>query len=251
MSEQPEALDGAPRSPNLSAWTRAVRIFVRPAAAWDGLDHQVQFWIPLVFTLFINAGLTAAIYRRALLPMILDQYDEAVANGQMQPEALEKISQFLSGPWGLPVSLAQQVVSVSVVVFVIAGLLWFGCGFVLGTRFRFRLALEVVCWASLVRLPETVLTLGIAWFTETLKGIHLGFAALLPDPETPNKLHAGLAVFLDALGPFGIWYLVVAILGASALSGAPRKNVAWILIALYLALAGLFAAVAAAFTPSA
>ncbi len=252
MSEQPEALTDAPRSPGLPVWERAIRIFVRPAQAWEGLEHKVQFWIPLVFILILNGAFAAATYHRVLVPMMLDQWDEAVANGQMQPEQVEKISDFfVNNPAAVAVTVGQQAVILPLVMLLIAAVLWFGCGFVLGTKFRYRLALEVVCWASLVRIPETLITFAIAWFTETFKGIHLGLAALLPEPETPNKLHAGLAVFLDAIGPFGIWYLAVAILGASALSGAPRKSVAWVLIALYLALAGLFAAVAAAFTPGA
>lgn len=251
MSEQPEALTDAPRSPGLTAWERAVRVFVRPADAWEGLEHQVQYWIPLVVVLVLGLGVTAALYDRAILPMLVTQYDDAVISGQMTQEQADKVIGFMSGPTGLLMSVIQQAVFVPIVTLLVAVVLWFGCGFVLGTKFRFRLALEVICWASLVRLPETIVTFAIGWFTETLKGIHLGLAALLPEPEVPSKLHAGLSVFLDAIGPFGIWYLAVAILGASALSGAPRKNVAWVLIALYLALAGLFAAVAAAFTPGA
>ena len=76
MSEQPEALADAPRSPGLSAWQRAGRMFLRPAEAWVGLDHQVQFWIPLVFILVLNGALTAATYHRVLVPMMLDQWDQ-------------------------------------------------------------------------------------------------------------------------------------------------------------------------------
>ncbi len=250
MSEQPEALVDAPRSPGLSPLTRAGRVFVRPVEAWQGLDHQVQFWIPLLFILIFNATLMVAAYHRVLVPMMLDQWDEAVVNGQMQPAQVEKISDFFANnPAAIAITVGQQAIILPIMLLLIAAVVWFGCGFVLGTKFRFRLALETVTWASLVRLPETLITFVIAWFSETFKGIHLGLAAFLPEPETPNKLHTGLAVFLDALGPFGVWYLAVAILGASALSGAPRRNVAWVLIALYLALAGLFAAVAAAFSP--
>lgn len=251
MSIQPDALSNAPQGVGLSAWERVVRLFVRPAAAWEGLEHRIQYWVPLLILLLTNVIFTVATFQRALIPMLMDQYDEAVANGQMQPQQVEQISAFFNGPWGLPVTILQQVLIFPVIMLLVAAVLWFGCGFVLGTKFRFRLALEVVTWASLVRLPETLITFVIAWFNETLKGIHLGLAVLLPEPETPNKLHAGLTVFLDAIGPFSIWYLAVAILGASALSGAPRKNVAWVLIALYLALAGLLSAVAAVFSPGA
>ncbi len=86
MSEQPEALTDAPRSPGLPVWERAIRIFVRPAQAWEGLEHKVQFWIPLVFILILNGAFAAATYHRVLVPMMLDQWDEAVANAETIPQ---------------------------------------------------------------------------------------------------------------------------------------------------------------------
>jgi hypothetical protein len=74
---------------------------------------------------------------------------------------------------------------------------------------------------------------------------------LLPEADPPSKLHAGMAVLLDAFGPFVIWNLFVTVIGCSVLSGAPRKNVAWVLAALYLALTVVFAVVAALFAPGA
>lgn len=252
MSLQPEAVLDAPRGPGMSPWQRIVRIFTSPSRAWEGLEDRVQFWIPLVFVVVLQAALSAATYHRVLVPMMLEQWDDAVVNGQMQQAQVDKMSEFFANnPMAIALTVGQQVVILPLITLLVAAVVWFGCGFVLGTKFRYRLALETVSWASLIQVPATILTFTIAWFTESFKGVHLGFAALLPEAETPNKLHSGLTVFLDAIGPFGIWYVFVLILGASALSGAPRKNVAWVLIALYLALSGLFAAVAASFTPGA
>jgi hypothetical protein len=103
----------------------------------------------------------------------------------------------------------------------------------------------------LVRSPETILTFAIGWTNETFKGIHFGLGALLPVEEVPTKLHAALAVLLDAVGPFSLWYLFVVIVGCSVLSGAPRKNVAWVMAGLYLALTVVFALVAGVFGPGA
>jgi hypothetical protein len=149
----------------------------------------------------------------------------------------------------------QQAVAVPLVMLVVALVGWFGVGFVLGTRFSYRLSLEVFSWAMFIRLPETILTFAIGWANETFKGIHFGLGALVPmlfpGEDTPTKFHSGLAVLLDAVGPFNIWYLFVTIVGCSVLSGAPRKSVAWVMIALYLALTVVVALVAAVFGPGA
>jgi hypothetical protein len=146
--------------------------------------------------------------------------------------------------------VGQQAIGVPLFTLFAALLVWFGIGFVLGTKMSYRLALEVACWSGLVTLPGYVLTMSIAWMRQTLKGVHVGFALLLPDTEAPSKLQNALAVVLDGLGPLSLWYLVVAILGAAVLSGAPRKSVAWVLSGIYVAMILFSAAMAAMFAPA-
>ena len=240
----------SPAEAPLSPLARAIRIFTNPAGAWSGLEERAQWWIPMVSIIVLQVGLLLVTYQRAMVPMLMDQWDQAVVSGQMPAEQADKLANFFQhDPAAMGVIVGQQVLFAAFFTFLIALVVWFGVGFLLGARFRYRLALEVVCWAALVQLPETIATFAWAWFQETFKGIHFGLAVLLPEMEHPTKLHTGLNVLLDSIGPFRIWYLVVGILGAAALTGAPRKNVTWVMIALYLALTVFIAAIAAAFTP--
>ncbi len=243
-----EATPSAPRGPSLGA--RTLRVFARPFQAWEGLETRVQWWFPLLVFVAVQALLLGLTFHRVLLPTMLEQWNQAVESGQMTAAQVEKIASFFTdNPLGLTLILCQQVVGMVLVLLLVALVVWFGVGFVLGTKFPFRLSLEVVTWSSLVRLPEVLLTFAIGWSQETLKGIHFGLAVLLPEMDPPSKLHQGLAVLLDAVGPFVIWNLFVTIVGCAALSGAPRRNVAWVLAALYLALSIVFAVVAALFAP--
>ena len=244
----PEALPVATAGPSLGA--RTFRVFARPFQAWEGLDAHARWWFPLLVGVAVQTILLGLTFHRVLLPTMVDQWNQSVESGQMTAAQVDKIVSFFSdNPAGLALILGQQVVGVVLILLVVALVVWFGIGFVLGTRFPFRQALEVVSWASLVRLPEVLLTFAIGWSQETLKGIHFGLAVLLPEMDPPSKLHQGLSVLLDAFGPFVIWNLFVTIIGCSVLSGAPRKNVAWVLSALYLALTVVFAVVAALFAP--
>jgi hypothetical protein len=239
-------------SAGLSPLARAGRVFANPFQAWVGLPRQVQWFYPMVVMLAVSAGLLAATFQRVMLPTMVEAWSEAVERGQMSQAQLDKMTDFFTvNPAGLSIIVGQQVVAIVLFTLLVALVVWFGAGFVLGTRFSYRLSLEVTCWAGLVRLPETLLTFAIGWSQESLKGIHLGLGALLPPEETTTKLHGALAVLLDAVGPFNLWYLFVAIVGCSALSGAPRKSVAWVMSALYLGLTVLFAAVALIFGPGA
>jgi len=135
----------------------------------------------------------------------------------------------------------QTVIVLPIIYLLSALAVWFAVGFLLGTKFRFRLAFEAVCWASLITLPGQILTGVIAWTRETMKGVHVGFGALVPESDPATKLQAGLGFFLDRIGPLELWYLAVLILGAAALSGADRKRVTWAVGGLYLVLMLFFA----------
>jgi len=239
---------GAPS--RLSPAARMVRIFVRPAEAWEGLREQGQWLFPLVLGLAVWLGLQAAAYDRVTLPMIFDQWSEAVANGQMEPAQEASLTKFFTeSPAARWIVLGQQVIVWPVLLLIQALVVWFGTGFVLGTRLRFRQAFDVVCWSGLVKIPALFLFFALSFARQTFVGVHLGLGVLVPEPETPSKLLTGLTTFLDLIGPFEAWWAAVAVLGASAISGAPRRSVAWVLVALYLALGALVAAVSAFFSP--
>lgn len=235
----------------LTPWERARRVFVSPSTAWEGMEEQVQWWIPMLFVGVVGALGFAAIYQRSFIPMVLDQLDQSVVNGQLPAEKVDQIEAFYSGPTAMLLFGAMQVLTLSVMSFLWAAVAWFGVGFVLGARFRYRLALEAVAWAGLVMIPSQILTFGIAWSLETLKGVHVGLAALLTMSDPPTKLQAGLAVFLDAISPFAAWNLFILIVLCSSLSRLPRRNIAWVLVSLYLALAAIIAAAVGIFAPGA
>lgn len=192
---------------------------------------------------------TAVLWERAYLPDASAGWRQAVDNGQMTQEQVDNIETKMAGIG--PKMISAISYGVIVTLFTLIGALgtWFGVGFILGTRFSYRLALEVASWSSLVQIPALILTGILAWTHESVKAVHLGLAVLLPDPDTPNKMLMAAKVFLDALGPFAIWALVVSIFGAATLSGAPRKSVTWVCIALTLVFAAFGAAMAAMLGP--
>ena len=239
----PSAEPGSP-----SPIQRAIAIFVRPAAAWGGLRERSQWWIPMLGVLLVTLVGSVLIYHRAQIPTIMDAMEEKVSSGQMTAEQLQRIEDFYSGPAGLAITIGTTGVSLAAVPLIIGLLIWFAVGFVLGSPFRYRHALEVATWSSLVSVPPVILWDALAWIRQSMHGVHVGFGVLLPDAGPEDKLLRALGVFLDWIGPFGIWHVAVAVLGAAYLSGAPRKSVAWALGALYV-VSGLIAAGLAALIP--
>lgn len=251
MSVVPEAISPpAPEAP-MSPWERAIAVFARPASAWRGLQHQVQWFWPLILTTVINVSMVAIMYDRVIVPSQLERLDQQIESGQIPADQADRIEAQMTSTTARWIGVSTQLLAIPIMYCMMAAVVWFGCGFVLGTRFRYRHALEVIGWAGLVNLPALAITWGLAWSKQSFEGVHLGLAALLPESDSPSKLMTALRIFLDQIGPFQIWYVVVAVLGAAALSGAARKNVAWVLVSLYLALALFFSAVGAVFAPGA
>ena len=244
--EPPAALAAAPA--DLSPIQRAIAIFFRPAAAWDGLKERAQWWIPLLVVLVLTLAGSALIYHRAQLPTILEAMEERVTNGDMTADQLDRIEAFYNGPAGVALMLGTTAVSLGALPFLVALLIWFAVGFVLGSPFRYRHALEVSTWSSILTLPPVLLWDVLAWIRQSMHGVHVGFGVLVPEAAPDDKMLRALGVFLDWIGPFGIWHVAVAVLGAAVLSGAPRKSVAWALGTLYL-VSGLLAAALAAVIP--
>jgi hypothetical protein len=231
----------------MSPWARAVAVFVRPSQAWTGLESRVQWWIPWLVSLVISTLAFGLTYGPAYLPMTTEIIEQRAADQDLPSQQVDGILRFYESPVGAAVTVGTQAVFASAMTFLAALGIWLGIAFMLGRRFTYRLSLEVAAWSSLVALPGFLLTMVLAAVRHSLLGVHVGFGALLPEPETPTRLSAGLGNFLDAIGPLALWPVVVGILGASVLSGAPRRPTAWVLGTLYL-VAVLLGAVLASFS---
>src|SRR5262245_386694 len=238
----------APAGPSMSPFARAVAIFTRPTAAWSGLESHVQWWFPLIIMVLFAATFSAVLHDRALMPMLSEQWEQAVADGKMTAQQVDKMEEFMGGTAGKAIGIGQQVIVWPIIMLISALAVWFATGFVLGSKFKYRLALEVVAWSSLITLPGQILAGALMWKNETMRGIHTGFGILVPEGDPPGKLLTGIGLFLDAIGPLSIWYLAVVIIGAAALSGAKRKSVAWVIGGLYVVLMIFFSALGGMFS---
>ena len=240
----PPATPAGEGAPSPSVWERTARVFVNPARAWDGLETRTRWWFPALVIWLISATLLVVTFQRIMVPMQMEQLSRMVDSGQIPADKLDKIAADLAAN---PMAMIGIVAVQSAVLwlgFLCLGLLaWFGTGFILGGKISYRLSLEVAAWAALVGVPGTLITFAVGWANESLKNIHLGLGAVLPPEESPTRLHAILAGLLDVMGPFNLWFLFVLIMGCSTLSGLPRKNVAWVMTGLYLAISVILALV--------
>jgi hypothetical protein len=251
MSDMQQAVAPvAAEEPPLSLFARAVAVFTRPGQAWGGLRQRAQWWFPTVVLVVVSLTSSTLIFQRAIVPMIEDAIDRQVESGQMPAAQSDQVIEMMSGPFGLVMNVVVPVTLFLPLMLILTGLvIWFGAGFVLGTGLKFRLALEVSAWSSLITIPATLIGAAIGYARGTMQGVHVGFGALLPPMEEPTKVGFAIRSFLDWIGPLSIWFVLVAIIGAAVLSGAPRRSVGWVLGGLYLAIGLFVAAMGALFAP--
>ncbi len=236
MTVSPSAspASGAAAAPGLFA--RAIRVFVRPAAAWAGLESRAAWWFPMLLVALVTSATMLAVYDKAYLPMMTEGIERQAADGQMTQQQLERTEAFFSGPVGKAINVGFQIVGVVILTLFTALVVWLGGAFILGREgFGYRRALEVAAWSGLVTLPGFLLHNVLAFTRELpIREVHVGFGALLTEPDTPTKASTFLAGLLDGVGPLSAWFVVVASLGLAALSGAPRKPAATVMAILYL-----------------
>lgn len=239
-----------PPAPSLSLLQRLIAIYARPTSAWAGLQERAQWWFPMLIFAIVNTVIMGVIYRRAFLPLITAQWESKVESGEMSAEGYDRVVEMMSGPAGVGFFTGQQFIMSGLLLFGLALAIWFGMSFVLGHKMKYRWALEVAAWSSLVSLPGVLLTGILAWVKEDFQAAHVGFGILLPPSETPSRFMTGLGAFLDGIGPLAIWYVAVLAIGASVMSGAPRKNSAWVIAGLYVVLLLFGAAMASLQVPA-
>jgi len=230
----------ADAGPSLSVFERAVAIYARPTAAWTGLGTRGQWWFPLIITTLFNVAFSAALWERAFLPMQLDAMEEQVAAGKMEPAALDRAETMMRSPAGLAFAALPWLILSPLFTLISALILMTAVGFMLGGKLPFRQAFEVVTWSGLITIPGTIVTGILAWSKQTMEGVHVSLAALLPEPDKTDRVMTSIVGILDWLGPFGIWWIAVVVIGASALSGVPRKRVGWSVGGIYLGLVVFF-----------
>lgn len=230
---------------------RAVAIFARPSQAWGGLEARAVWWFPFLLMLLANVVSQVILYDRAFVPMIQDQMQHQVEDGRMTSDQVDHIIDTYRHPKAKVLVIGSQVAIYAIIgFFLTAAFVWLSISFILGGRLSYRLALEIVSWSSLINLPVFAIMTVLSWVHESMRGVHIGFGILLPEPETPSRLLTSLGAFLDGIGPFAIWYFAVAVIGAAILSGKPRGRVAWAMGSLYLVMLVFVAALAALAVPA-
>jgi hypothetical protein len=146
-----------------------------------------------------------ATYDKVMLPTILEPMQRQVSECQMPQAQADRMEEFFGSPAGKAINVGTQFLGVIVSTFLVALFVWLGGAFHPRPRVQLSSRARVASWAGWSRFP------GSAGERHRIRPRHVA-ACRAPRVRCAaagagGALQAlnGLGVFLDAVGPLGIW----------------------------------------------
>jgi hypothetical protein len=207
---------------------RVYGVFFSPKAAFAPRVPKIAWILPLVI---IAAFQSAEGY--LLRPMNLERMEQKLLQTDMPPEARDRALEGLEGqreqgPESMAIGFAGAAIWIFLAGFLLPSLLyWVGANFICGGSGAYWSIVSVVGLSHLVFVVRSILTVPLKLAKNSLDVFTS--LALLPVAEAGSKLSNALNVF----DVFDLWYIFVASVGLSMVSGIRRGQALGVVILLW------------------
>jgi hypothetical protein len=183
------------------------QVIISPITFFEKLKND-----PKVLAPYLVLAILMGLYLFSIGDLMAQaQMDAARQQGQMVPEAMERIARWTGPAFGLFFICLMPVV--------IAGLAMFFGNFVMGGSASWGQVLSVCLYASMIFVLHAMLTWPIVEAKQSML-VSLSPAAFLSEPDAQSVLFQTL----HRLGPFYLWEWIVTGLGFSAIFGFSRNK---------------------------
>jgi hypothetical protein len=212
-------------SPKMSVPGRVLNVFLEPNRAFADIAAHPGWWVPMILLMAASTAYMAAFSSRVGWERYLGQQLETNKQTQDMPaDQRERIVQTQAKFVG-PVATVAAVVGTPISMCVIAGVMMFIFGTLLGTTVKFRQALGVVSHAFLPNVVATGAFLAVLFVKDPADfdvknpaGFNLGFYL---DPHTSSAWLVSLGSSIDV---FSIWVILLLATGMAAVSRKSWKS---------------------------
>lgn len=212
---------------DMGVFGRIVGIFTAPKDAFISIDARPTWLVPFLITTIIILALS-------VWTLDINVKDQLAAweRMDMPQEQFEQMKARTEGPFRY-IGLAFIPVSTLAVWAILAGIYLFGFNTIMGGEGKYKKVFSVMAWTSLIGTLGFIVNRILVYSKGTGHGVTTSLAALLPTPavgESPPVLYRALSQF----DLFGIWSLVVMIIGFAIVSRVEMKKSAILVIVLWL-----------------
>ena len=238
FEQRPQAQDPGPEHETEGSaapfMERLVYIFTDPVRVFQGLADTPKWVGAFLVVLLFNIVSTQATY-----PLIQETQQQQIrARSDLSQEQIEQMEESMaafSGTTGRLISTGAVTFGTLIVMLVVAGVMMFGCSFILGGEGRFPDVLAVTTHAY---LPQAIAGTAVTVPLMLAKGsmfVSTGLNVLLP----PDQWQTPLGILLGAVSIFNIWTIALLIIGLSVIYRFSRGKAAWVVIGSYAVYLGL------------
>lgn len=205
---------------------KILNLFVAPAKVFITLKEKPNWALPLILVLVVLAVATVVTVSLSRDTIMANQ-EERMRERGMTDEQIEQAMKFMAGPFVM-VSSAISVIIITSVIFLIFSLLINILIPVFGGTSGFGNVFSVVCFASLVKVPASILRLVLVGISGS-PFVSTSLSLLFKNPS-PNDVSFAYRV-LSGVDFFMIWEMILVSLGISITSNLQKKN-AYIIVFL-------------------
>ena len=203
-----------------------------------GLREHAQWWFPVLIVLVVAASTAGILHNRAIVPMVEDQWQDAVSNGQMPPEQEGQARGLLRQP-----RRARHLDRADGASFVAPDSVRRRRRGVVrsGLRAGQEVRLPIVARGRVVGRARHHSRAGADDRDRVVQARPCAGCMPVSASCSPTRTpRPGCTRFWASCwmrsGRLSIWYVAILIIGAATLSGAPKRSTAWVIGGLYLAL---------------
>ena len=237
-------------TPGDSFFSRAMGVFISPGTAFESIARKPDFlaalMVGVVSTIVFTETMLAKIGIERIVRRSIELSPRAAQfSAEQMDQAVHRGATF-----GLILARVSEFVAVPVYILIVAAVGLFIVNLIFGGTATFKASFSVICYANLIKLVEAVLGMVVILFGDPDQFNPQNFAPsnagfFLSPQDTARPLY----IVASSFDVFTIWFLIVASLGLSLVSGRKARTlpvflcflglwIVWVLVKIGLSMLG-------------
>ena len=217
-------------APQMSIMQKAWGIFFEPSKTFAALNRTPSWLFPVI-VLIVIVMISSVLQTPFRVQEARDQIDQNPRlSAQQKEEFIDRMEEQQAKPVMKLISyVIGPLVAIFAIVFIVAGVLYFGGNVLLGGETVFKKVLSIYCWSSLVAVPAFIVKMPLMMVKKTAH-IHTSLAAIMPSGSDESLIFK----ILSHTDIFTIWEIWLIVLGLAIIYKFSTKKTATMVVGLYI-----------------
>lgn len=180
------------------------RVVTKPSRVFEWVRENPAWWVPVILLV-----ISSVVFTVVSAPLSVDVSQKALSNNSnISPEQAAQAKKMMESPLFTAIAAVSAFIGVIVAFFIQSGLMHLGA-YIFGGRAKFSVGLATVGYAQIPIVIQQIIQ--SAYMAASGKMVIPGLSALLSSSKTATPL----GVLLARIDVFGIWSIILLIIGFS------------------------------------